>query len=308
MSVNEPARSVEERTVLITGAAGFVGRRVGEVLAARGWRVTGLDRAAPAAVASPSPWTDFWECDLLDEAALARRGATWSFAAVVHLAGILPSAASRRDLFAVNVGGTAAVLDRCAQARCQLVFFSTGLVYGAQPGPFVESMECLPAEPYGQSKLAAEALVRAWSLRTRSLSVVLRPGVLYGRGAPASMFLVSLMNALAKREPFAMTPGEQRRDFLHVDDAAQAVAAVLDGGVAGTWNLASGEAWTVREAAELGAAIAGRPELLRVGALPYRANEVFDYRLDVRALEQATGWRPSLSLRAGLTRLWKEAT
>jgi nucleoside-diphosphate-sugar epimerase len=132
--------------------------------------------------------------------------------------------------------------------------------------------------------------------------------VIYGAGATPYMLLVSLMRTLAQGEPFPMTAGEQRRDFIHVDDVAEAVAAVLERRATGTLNLGSGEGPTVREAAELGAAIAGRPELLRVGALPYRANEVFDYRLDVRALERATGWRARVSLREGLTRLGKEAT
>ncbi len=103
-----------------------------------------------------------------------------------------------------------------------------------------------------------------------------------------------------------MTGGEQRRDFLHVGDAAAAVASLLSRRTAGVWNLASGESPSVREAAELAAGIAGRPGLLRVGALPYRPGEVFDYRLDASALRRALDWRPRITLAAGLERLWKE--
>jgi nucleoside-diphosphate-sugar epimerase len=120
------------------------------------------------------------------------------------------------------------------------------------------------------------------------------------------MLLLSLMDALRQQRPFPMTPGEQLRDFLHVDDAAAAVARVLERRAEGTWNLASSESISVKQAAELGAAIAGRPDLLRVGELPYRPNEIFDYRLDGSALQRAVGFQPRIELAAGLERLWRE--
>jgi UDP-glucose 4-epimerase len=289
---------VKERTVLVTGAAGFVGRSVCRVLAAAGWRVTGLDRAAPGTGTS----SEFLTHDLLEEARTEER----RFSALVHLAGVLPGSVPRGQLFAVNVGGTAAALERFAHPDCHVVLFSTGLVYGRQPAPFVETQPCRPVDGYGQSKLCAETLVTAWSGATGAPATVLRPSVIYGNGAPPRMLLVSLLAALRRGEPFDMTAGEQRRDFLHVDDVASAVARILDGRVVGTFNLASGATVTVREAAQLAAGLAGRPELLRLGALPYRPDEVFDYRLDSGALRAATDWRPRIDLSAGLRRLWEE--
>jgi len=292
-----------ERTVLITGAAGFVGRALARVLAAEGWRVTGLDRSGPS---GQVPFAEFWQGDLLDAAALARLSQGRSHAAVVHLAGLRPGASRQGELLAVNVGGTSAALEQLARPGCHFVFFSTGLVYGDRPGPFVESMRASPTDDYAKSKLAAETLVSGWGHAHHSPVTVLRPSVLYGPGAPGQMLLQSLLQALRMGQPFAMTAGEQRRDFLHVDDAAAAVASLLRRRSEGVWNLASGESPSVREAAELAAAIAGRPELLRVGALPYRPGEVFDYRLDGSALRRALDWKPSVGLAAGLARLWKE--
>lgn len=292
-----------QRNVLITGAAGFVAGHVARALAASGFRVAGLDRvAAPAG----APFAEFCRCDLLDERALAELSAGRAFDAVVHLAGALPGAVARGELFAINAGGTSAVLERFARPGGHVVLFSSGLVYGKQPAPFHEAMACAPVVPYGQSKLAAEALVDGWARATRAAATVLRPSVIYGKGAPSGMLLVSLLAALRAQQPFAMTAGEQLRDFLHVHDAASAVVAVLERRVEGTYNLASGESRSVRAAAELGAAIAGRPDLLRIGALPYREGEVFDYRLDSALLRRTVDWRPSVSLEAGLHGLWEE--
>jgi nucleoside-diphosphate-sugar epimerase len=296
----------DARSVLITGAAGFVARGVARALADAGLRVTGLDRVVPpAATDRGAPFAEFWQCDLLDEGALAALSTRGAFTAVVHLAGVLPGQVTRKELFAINVGGTSALLEHLARPASHVVFVSTGLVYGKQPGPFREDMECSPVDAYAQSKLAAEALVRSWGRAAEAPVTVLRPSVIYGRDAPPAMLLVSLLAALRGEEPFRMTAGEQLRDFLHVDDAASAVATVLARHAAGTFNLASGESHSVRAAVELGASIANRPELLRIGALPYRANEIFDYRLDNGSL-RALGWQPRVSLAAGLQRLWEE--
>jgi nucleoside-diphosphate-sugar epimerase len=120
------------------------------------------------------------------------------------------------------------------------------------------------------------------------------------------MLLRSIFTALRDRAPLAMTPGEQLRDFLHVDDAVEAVASVLGQRLTGTFNLASGESRSVRTVADRCASIAGRPDLLRLGALSYRAHEIFDYRLDPGALRAALGWAPRVDLDTGLERLWRQ--
>lgn len=295
---------IGQRTALITGAAGFVGQRLGAALRAAEWHVTGIDRVTAA---DDGAFDDFALCDVLDEAALARVRGARSFDAVVHLAAILPSRAQRAELFAVNAGGASAVLEQLATPGAHVVLLSSGLVYGAQPGPCLEDAPCLPRDAYAQSKLAAEAIATAWGRATRSPVAVLRPAVLYGPSAPSGMLLISLMRALRRGEPFAMTAGEQLRDFVHVADAVRAIARALERRAEGTWNLATGRSLRVREAAELAAQAAGRPELLRIGELPYRENEVFDYRLDSSKLRQGLGWEPRVELAVGLRQLW-EAT
>jgi nucleoside-diphosphate-sugar epimerase len=298
-----------QRTALITGAAGFVGRRLARALRATGWHVTGIDRASidRMSVDGGQAFDDVMPCDVRDGAALARVAELRSYDAIVHLAAVLPSSAAAGELVAVNANGTSALLARVANPGTHVVLFSTGLVYGPQAGPFRESMPCLPSEPYAQSKLEAESIVNEWSRATRSPVAVLRPSVLYGPHAPSGMLLASLLATLRRGEPFAMTAGEQLRDFVHVDDAVSAVLHVLERRAHGTWNLASGESISVLDAAVLAARIAGRNDLLRIGALPYRDNEVFDYRLDISKLRASLAWQPRIELATGLRGLW-EAT
>ena len=301
-AVDRCERMNAQRHALVTGAAGFVGQSLAAALHAAQWRVTGLDRVAPG---DQSAFDGFVVCDLRDHAALERARVEPSYDAIVHLAALLPVNARDGELLAVNAGGTSAVLDRVASAGTHVVMFSSGLVYGPQPAPFREDMPCLPSDEYGQSKLAAENIAARWGRATRSPVAILRPSVLYGPRAPSGMLLVSLMRALRQGEPFAMTAGEQVRDFVHVDDAVRAAMCVLEQRAEGTWNLASGESIRVREAAELAARIAGSPELLRIGALPYRDTEVFDYRLNASRLRETFAWQPRIELAAGLRQLWE---
>jgi nucleoside-diphosphate-sugar epimerase len=233
---------------------------------------------------------------LSDDASIARISFSGKFDAIVHLAGVTPGRSTRGELFAVNT----------AEKKSHVVLFSTGLVYGNQPGPFHEDMECLPQDPYGQSKWAAEDLLRSWARIHQARATVLRPSVLYGSGAAGSMLVSSLVRSLRLEEPVELTLGEQLRDFLHVDDAVRAVALVLERGVPGTFNLAAGTSHRIREVAELLGRISGRPDLLRLGALPYRASEVFDYRLDPTALRAAVGFVPQRDLASGLAAVWED--
>jgi nucleoside-diphosphate-sugar epimerase len=296
---------VTARRVLVTGANGFVGTRLSRVLCERGFDVVGLDRVLPATDEARRVFGDFWQWDLRVDSLPPRAGA--HFDSIVHLAGVLPGASSRAESFAVNAGGTSAVLNLAA-AGTHLILFSTGLVYGDQLGPFRETLPCLAVDPYAQSKLCAETVVKSFGLATGAPVTILRPSVIYGPGAPSSSLLSALFSALRAGRPFDMTKGEQLRDFIHVDDAAAAVVAAIDRRTFGTFNLASGDSRRVREVALVSAQLASRPELLRIGALDYRVNEVFDYRLDPSAFAEAAGFRARVPLDRGLTQTWEETS
>ncbi|HEX2660262.1 MAG TPA: NAD(P)-dependent oxidoreductase [Polyangia bacterium] len=293
------------RSVLVTGACGFLGRRVCQALSATGWRVTGLDRRlAPLEKdIDVNGFHEFWRCDLRDAVSIARRQPPRPFDAIVHLDGSPPGQGSLEEMLAENAAGTAALLDVLGGTDCHVVLFSTGLVYGPQKPPLREAMVCLPVDAYARSKLVAESLARARCEISSTPLTIVRPSVVYGEGAPG-LWLNTLLTTLRKGDPFATMDGEQIRDFLHVDDAAEAVLAILETGTVGTWNVASGTGWTVRAAARLAGDIAGRADLIHIGALGYRPGEVSDFRLEAEPFKRATGWAPQIDLPTGLRQLW----
>jgi nucleoside-diphosphate-sugar epimerase len=169
------------------------------------------------------------------------------------------------------------------------------------PGPCHEFVTpTWPATLYGKCKdelrrraesfAAAEGLSLAWG----------RLFFLYGpREHPARLVPSVTRSVLAGR--FAeCTSGAQVRDFLHVDDAAEALVVLLMSDVTGPVNVASGESIPVREVVETVATAAGRPDLLRLGAKPSSANDPPVIAADVRRLRSEVGWVPRIGLAAGV--------
>lgn len=294
------------KKILITGARGFLGTRLLEL--------------APSLLEARWQGIDREEGDLCDAAAAMRLVDEIQPDQVVHLAGLIgqpADAAGRERMRSVNVEATRnllAALESRATGTGKIARFvlaSSGLVYGAQPGPWHEDLPLLASDPYASSKREAEALVADAASRGRVQGLVLRPALIYGPAQLGGMFMPSLVAALASGREFPMTAGEQRRDYLHVDDLVQAVAAALrldhlPGGEGRPWtvNVGTGIGKTLLEiggvARDLARGLWEDAGTVAPGRIPYRPDESWDYRLDSTRLREATGWTPSVELEDGI--------
>jgi nucleoside-diphosphate-sugar epimerase len=261
--------------VLVAGGGGFIGRRL-------------VARLADARAAGRA-----------DMAAAAADGAD---ALVWAAGGRVADAAAGLE---VHARGPVRALEASGARTC--VYLSSGEVYGAQDVPFRESARLVGSSPYAQAKIAGErAIAEACAARGARL-FVLRPAVVYGPGQGGSMLLPSLMAALAARRRFAMTRGEQTRDFLYVDDLTALIARCLEPDApAGTYNAGTGRETEVVAMARAVADEVGRrgdfdaQPLLDAGALPYRDGEQMRYVLDVSATRDRLGWTATTALDAGI--------
>lgn len=212
--------------VFVTGASGFVGRRVVEALLADGHDVVGLTRREPAGPsASRLTWVhgDVTQPDTY-------RAAAANADYVIHLAALL-GARRVSQLRNANVGGTAALLDSCLApgAGPQRVVLVSSL---AAMGPkhdeslLVETDPCSPETAYGQSKLAAEQVASGYAGRLPI--TILRPSFVYGRADQrGSNHLASLLKSLER--PWK-TPIVQL-SFVHVVDVARACLRAMEADV-----------------------------------------------------------------------------
>ena len=258
----------DSRTAFVTGATGVVGPVLVRRLLADGWTVRALVRRADA----PLPAGTVAVVGDLDDAAALARGVEGA-EAVVHLAALLHVVDPPPDLDAlytrVNVDGTRRLIAAAAAAGvARVVFASTINVYGPSRGgaPWTEESATCPDSAYAQTKLDAEALVRALPV-----GVVLRLAAVVGPGMKGNYPALQRMLGAGLR----VLPGNgaNRRTLVHVSDAAAAFALAAAGGVPpGTYNLTDGRVHSFDALVRSLQAAAGRvPGVYYVPAAPVRA-------------------------------------
>lgn len=168
----------------------------------------------------------------------------------------------------------------------------------------------IPATLYGTAKHALHVVAEHWApLRGVSLAWA-RIFFAYGPHEHPDRLASGVARALLRGEEARCTSGTQVRDYLYTPDLGRALTALLGSEAIGAVNVASGEPARVADLVMAIAAAAGRPELVRLGALPQRSHDPERLTADVRRLREEVGWRPSIGLREGAARTvdwWREA-
>lgn len=314
-------------TVLLTGAAGFIGSHTAAALAARGERVIGLDnfnpyydprrkRANVVEVESEVPGGDFRvvEGDLRDKSVIERLFTAYRFDVVVHLAAMAGVRASAEDpvtYYDVNLGGTLALLEAArANGKPRFVFASTSSAYGATTRlPFREDDPAdRPLAPYPASKRAAELLGHAYHHLHGTSFTALRFFTVYGpRGRP-DMLTYRLVDAIRTGSPLELYEGgRMTRDWTFVSDTVAGIVAAVDAGLGyEVINLGRGEPALVSEFVAAFERITGR-KVPWVEA-PKPEADVERTHADIEKARRLLGYRPRVGLEEGARRMveWYE--
>lgn len=271
--------------LFVTGATGFVGSHFVDHALAAGHEVVALRRTAESRPRIDLRREPDWLSKSLDEVTLDDLS---SAEALVHLAsvGISPRVASREELQKWNVEAPSALLRRAADAGCQRwVVSGTFAEYGNAGLRYERIPPDAPLEPtfdYAASKAAGFAAFSQIAIEMGARLTYLRLFSVYGPGQHEANLWPSIQRAALSGEDLPLTPGEQIRDFIAVEDAAQALLqAALDDSVdprvPRVRNVGSGRPQSVREFAEHWWRTFDARGKLLVGALPYRADEVMRY-------------------------------
>ncbi len=290
--------------VLVTGATGFIGRRLVDRLLRAGAEVHAID-LMPAGVVDVQEHV----CDLKDAGATRAAVEASDPNIVFHLAAFKERSATP-DAFARavldNITGTLdLIVPLCGRPSLRSVV-SVGTVeeYAGDVPPYSETMREAPVSAYSFSKTAMVHLVQTFHRAHALPAVIVRPTVAYGPGQATDMFIPALIASLLRGERFHMTAGEQTRDFIYVDDVVEALiaAATTRDAVGAVFNIGSGESVTVREVAEHAETLTGGTGLLGFGDVPYRVGESMAYSVDTDAARRMLGWAAAVSLDEGLRR------
>jgi nucleoside-diphosphate-sugar epimerase len=289
-----------ERTVLITGASGFVGRPSLAALMARGFRV----HAASRLIASEIPAGVVWhKADLLDS---AQRRTLIEKVRPSHLLHLAWDVEHGRFWTAPdNAEWTAASLDLlklfAEQGGRRAVFTGTCAEYDWSKGataPWREDRACRPATPYGQAKLELAEKGAGFAARTGVSFAWARFFLMFGFGEDRRRLIPSIIRGLLAEQDVPLSSGRQIRDFMDTRDVAEALAALISTeGVTGPVNVASGRALSLRDVGQMLVGGVGRGEhLLKFGALPDREGEPQSMVADISCLTHETGFTPQHTL------------
>ncbi|HET7703577.1 MAG TPA: NAD-dependent epimerase/dehydratase family protein [Candidatus Limnocylindrales bacterium] len=300
------------RRVLVTGAAGLLGRAVCAELDRRGATVLGLDIAwagfdGPAPRALTQVDGDIRDRPLVERILREDRPDTLIHLAAQTLVG--PAVEDPIDTFSHNVEGSWTILDACRTVGSpeRIVVASSDKAYGDAGGrPYVETMALRPDHPYDASKAMTDLLARTYA-RTYGLPVAItRCANLYGGGDLNWSRIVpgTIRSVLENEAPVIRSDGTFVRDYLFVDDAARAVLVLAEAvgrreEIRGeAFNFAAGQRLTAIEMAERILRVMGSS--LRPRILATSRNEVPVQRVSAARARRELGWRPTVTLERGL--------
>jgi len=288
--------------VVLTGATGFIGSHVARRLVVAGHRVMAVVRPASDLwrIRDLLPSLTLLEGDLSVPSALRGPLASAQPDLLIHLAWsgqmLTPVAGNM-----VALGSSLEFLRLLPETGCRRIMVAgTCFEYAPSRDELTEESPAKPHDLYGAAK---HALFLAGSHFARLAKVELiwpRIFYVYGPYEDPRRLVSSVIVALLKGEPAPTTRGEQVRDYLHVEDVADALRAIAESGVSGAVNVASGTDVTVAQVATQIGRLTGRPDLLRLGALPYREDEPMVIRAGTRRLREDIGWKPRFDLAGGL--------
>jgi UDP-arabinose 4-epimerase len=301
--------------ILVTGGAGFIGSHTCKALRGASFAPVSYDNLSRGN-AEAVRWGELVIGDLADRLLLRETLQRYRPAAVMHFAGFAYVGESTEDpelYHRNNVDGTAALLDAMRECNIRhIVFSSSCAVYGVPVAvPIVETSVLAPVNPYGQTKMICERMLRDAAAESSLSFMALRyfnaagadpDGEIGECHVPETHVIPLLLDAAAgAAEAFTIfgndyptTDGTCIRDYIHVSDLADAhvgaLRALLQGGESTAMNIGTGRGWSVLELVEIARKIAGRNIPMRFG--PRRTGDPPKLVSDPARARERLGWSP----------------
>lgn len=289
--------------VFLTGASGFIGAHVVKSLLERGHHVAALvmpdDPMSRLHILATS--LEIVRATLGDKAALEKFLTTFRPEACIHLAWYAePGKYLEAHQNIQSLTESLSLFQILTGAGCrQIIGAGTCFEYDTSFGFLREETPSHPASLYAASKLSCCLMGSRMALASGISFAWGRIFYPYGPQEDERRLVPAAIAALKKGLPFAASPGEQIRDYIHAADVAAAFCVLLEKQAAGIFNIATGIPVSVRQLLETVGQLMSRPELIKLGALPYRNWEP-PFICGDNVKLQNLGWRPFFTLKDGL--------
>jgi len=297
-------RAEPRSRVLVTGGAGFIGRRLARSLAREGHEVTIIDLR---------PFQDAEIASLIGDIRVTSdvaRAVQPGVDAIFHLAALTSVVDTIKDpagTYATNVTGTFNLLEAAREAEVKsFMLASTNAVVGnVGDAVITERAPMRPLSPYGATKAAGEMLLSAYASCYGIIGAALRFSNVYGPGmSEKDSFIPRLMRAARDGEGVQVRgDGTMLRDVVHVDDVVQGLLAAWRARHTGPLILGSGQSVSVNDMVETARRVTGAP--IPVEHVPIPRGEMPAVVVDISAA-RALGYAPSHDLESGMATVWPD--
>lgn len=299
--------------ILVTGASGFIGSKVSRILAETlpDSSVIGIGRKKMPSNAPDFPNYEYFSCDLLENS--LNNSLPGEVDVVMHLAGDRRTFVKPDDYTPQtysNIVLTSNMADYAYSAKAKLFIYASSVyVYsGNTDPPFLEDSVAIPRENLGATKLASESLLKARAYAGQFKALSFRIGTVYGPGSSQGQFIPQAIEQLSSADPVAkFGSGDVKRDFIFIDDVAQAFAAgirSLDRNVTyDAFNIGTNTQTSISEVVQILVDLIGTKKQIEFTASDKAGNDAdTDHQLDIKKIGSFLGWQPHVTLHEGFSR------
>lgn len=279
------------KSVLVTGADGFLGQHVIRDLTGHGFNVL-PKRRIDGDVTKSATWDKFPASDFL-----------------VHLAGLTFVPASWEnptEFVQSNSISTSHALDFCRKNKTKMIFLSTYLYSSKLNAPIKETDEIDPSNPYALSKFFGEQLCSFYATQFGVEVIILRPFNVFGFGQNMRFLIPSIISQAMKSDEISVLDIRPARDYVFIEDLLDAVHKSITSDLRfGIINVGTGVASTVEQLIFSLADVIGR-KLSISSSNQERFGEINSTQADISQAKLLLGWQPKWSLSEGLREVWRD--
>jgi GDP-4-dehydro-6-deoxy-D-mannose reductase len=279
------------KSVLVTGADGFLGRHIIRDLTGHGFNVL-PKRRTDGDVTKSATWDKFPPSDFL-----------------VHLAGLTFVPASWEnptEFVQSNSISTSHALDFCRKNKTKMIFLSTYLYSSKLNAPIKETDEIDPSNPYALSKFLGEQLCSFYAKQFGVEVIILRPFNVFGFGQNMRFLIPSIISQATKSDEISVLDIRPARDYVFIEDLLDAVHKSITSDLRfGIINVGTGVASTVEQLILSLADVIGR-KLSISSSNQERFGEINSTQADISQAKLLLGWQPKWSLSEGLREVWRD--
>jgi len=290
----------KRKRVLVTGATGFIGSHTIHPLLQREYEIHAVSSKSISALDAPVTWH---QVDLFDSVATSRLLENVQATHLLHLAWyVVPGKLISSELNFDWVRSSMELVKSFQRVGGRrIVMTGSGYEYDWSYGYCHEARTpTVPNTTYGACKHALDVMTQAFC-RSHELSYAWpRLFFLYGPNEHPDRLVSSIIRSVLQGQEARCSHGRQIRDYLHVEDVADAIVSVLDSTVEGPMNVGSGMAMTLRDIIVTIGRTLGQEDLIKLGAIPSRANDAPMVVADIERLVTEMKWQPKYSLESGL--------